>query len=723
MSRPPPPPPRTPTLSRPCPNTHVPVTLDRLEPRRLLALAVADVGPDLNGAADGFDVPLLGTLDASTLDDGDVRLENLTGNWFADENAADWALSYDDVDNTVQITIAEGNALAPAYLPDGNYELTVWAGDLDDVDGSTLAETYRANATSDPDLFFLAGDANRDRSVSISDFAVFNANNGQMGVGHAGGDFNGDGVVNISDFAILRSQFGRNLELPPSFDGEVVADYATIDSVRLSWDLPDAYDGFRVYRTEGESNDYALVAELRNDDADATNDWAAANGGAAGTWQDRGLIDGTSYRYDVRAFTDAAGNSPWTDDAEARTLLHTPTNVEAGYLSDGGVFVAWDVAGYNATHFYIEYTLDGTNWVEAGVADGEARHLAIDHAAIGLPASAMGSAEFRVTAQQRDGGGVGGVAFHSSGMSDAAVPQDIEAYSFDFEHGGYTGPSVEHSPARGEWSSLGGLDDYLAGESTERAFYGMQYGAVFDNESTTLTLKNLPPHSMLSVQASFGVDFQGFSTGLAWGTYDDNPYGDGDKTISVKADGETLGDVTYIAEFIEVSDPPANTDGYWILSLDDDSPASVDVEFEHKARQASLTLEGSGWNGFGGFPVSYWAPSVSVQAVQPSLSVNRSNITLMPTNRTETVEASRENRFVIPSVQVKKVTRSGGTPQVGWQRIFTVTTGPGGQGTQNVVFNLVRGAGNIVSPQTYTVTLEDDGAEATVDVLVTKAGL
>ena len=55
----------------------------------------------------------------------------------------------------------------------------------------------------------LAGDANGDGVVNISDFAVLRANFG-VGSVFSRGDFNYDGTVNISDFAILRGNFGSD---------------------------------------------------------------------------------------------------------------------------------------------------------------------------------------------------------------------------------------------------------------------------------------------------------------------------------------------------------------------------------------------------------------------------------------------------------------------------------------------------------------------------------
>ena len=61
----------------------------------------------------------------------------------------------------------------------------------------------------------LAGDANRDRAVTIADFARLRQNFGSAG-GFSQGDFNYDGSVTIADFAILRRNFGVSLARPPA---------------------------------------------------------------------------------------------------------------------------------------------------------------------------------------------------------------------------------------------------------------------------------------------------------------------------------------------------------------------------------------------------------------------------------------------------------------------------------------------------------------------------
>ena len=87
--------------------------------------------------------------------------------------------------------------------------------------GRRRCATSRGNAFNAPatSFWYLAGDANRDKRVDMSDFSALRTNFGKRNVGFAGGDFDFDGVVGNNDFAILRRQFGKSLgPAPAGFD-------------------------------------------------------------------------------------------------------------------------------------------------------------------------------------------------------------------------------------------------------------------------------------------------------------------------------------------------------------------------------------------------------------------------------------------------------------------------------------------------------------------------
>jgi hypothetical protein len=97
--------------------------------------------------------------------------------------------------------------LRQTILTDGNYNLTLQAGDVKDLRGNTMAAAYSYN------FFILKGDLNRDRSVTINDFITLAANFNKPGLPSTG-DLNDDGSVTISDYIDLSSNFGKILSPP-----------------------------------------------------------------------------------------------------------------------------------------------------------------------------------------------------------------------------------------------------------------------------------------------------------------------------------------------------------------------------------------------------------------------------------------------------------------------------------------------------------------------------
>jgi hypothetical protein len=63
-------------------------------------------------------------------------------------------------------------------------------------------------------FFFLNGDLNRDRTVSIADFITLSSNFGKTNATYADGDLNYDGQVTIADFIDLASNFNKTLDPP-----------------------------------------------------------------------------------------------------------------------------------------------------------------------------------------------------------------------------------------------------------------------------------------------------------------------------------------------------------------------------------------------------------------------------------------------------------------------------------------------------------------------------
>ena len=105
------------------------------------------------------------------------------------------AVTWDGATNTATFTLNN-------VVPDGTYRATLNGAGVTDPAGNPLAADHTY------DFFFLAGDANHDGRVNLSDFNILAANFGQSERDFTQGDFNYDGTVNLQDFNVLAGRFG-----------------------------------------------------------------------------------------------------------------------------------------------------------------------------------------------------------------------------------------------------------------------------------------------------------------------------------------------------------------------------------------------------------------------------------------------------------------------------------------------------------------------------------
>ena len=124
---------------------------------------------------------------AGQVDSGDLVVQHL-------QSGATVSASLDSTGMTATFTFPAG------LLANGDYRAT-----LDFPGLSALAAV---------DFFVLAGDANRDRKVDLSDFVILRNNFGSTGSLFSQADFNYDGNVDLQDFVILRNNFGTILPGP-----------------------------------------------------------------------------------------------------------------------------------------------------------------------------------------------------------------------------------------------------------------------------------------------------------------------------------------------------------------------------------------------------------------------------------------------------------------------------------------------------------------------------
>jgi hypothetical protein len=140
---------------------------------------------------------------ASSLAAGDVMVRTVLPDGSLGGTISVLSATYDPATKSASFTI-------PVATPDGNYRATLLAGSVSDTYGSSPAADYST------DFFILAGDANHDRKVDVSDLHVLANNYGTNGKTFSQGDFNYDGTVDNADLAILAARWQYNLTAPAS---------------------------------------------------------------------------------------------------------------------------------------------------------------------------------------------------------------------------------------------------------------------------------------------------------------------------------------------------------------------------------------------------------------------------------------------------------------------------------------------------------------------------
>lgn len=162
-----------------------------------------------------------------TLSNTVLTVRNITTNTTLLQSAHSTG-AYDGLNNE---SITSFNAI----LADGNYTVTF------SNTGITNNQNMQLSGDRVKEFFFLNGDANRDRIVNISDFAILAARFNLPGT-FSQGNFNYAGNVDISDFAILASQFNKTLPAPadlPRPGGSALATSPAVASASLD-DRPPA---------------------------------------------------------------------------------------------------------------------------------------------------------------------------------------------------------------------------------------------------------------------------------------------------------------------------------------------------------------------------------------------------------------------------------------------------------------------------------------------------
>jgi hypothetical protein len=93
-------------------------------------------------------------------------------------------------------------------IPDGDYDVRLFAASVSDLADNALSSEYTTP------VFYLAGDADRDRDVDINDLGIVASNWQQSPRTFSQGDFDYSGTVDVNDLGIVASHWQQQLAAP-----------------------------------------------------------------------------------------------------------------------------------------------------------------------------------------------------------------------------------------------------------------------------------------------------------------------------------------------------------------------------------------------------------------------------------------------------------------------------------------------------------------------------
>jgi len=161
----------------------------------------------------GFDKDVSASLNASSLS----VIDRTTG-----AALTGWTMVWEPVTYTATFEYT-------GTLPNGDYRATLVTSGIADAGGQAMVAPSPIL-----DFFWLAGDADHDRSVNLNDMVRLANHYGQTtGATWTDGDFNYDGAVDLNDLIMLANQYGTTLAAPAvaaSLDSSSTAPAVQLDS-------------------------------------------------------------------------------------------------------------------------------------------------------------------------------------------------------------------------------------------------------------------------------------------------------------------------------------------------------------------------------------------------------------------------------------------------------------------------------------------------------------
>ena len=416
-------------------------------------------------------------------------------------------------------------------LASGNYQLRIRPGAV-----SSAATGEPMLVAHEQEFFFLWGDADHNRVVDASDYAILDNSYVNQAKTfpelsyYENGDFDYSTTWDATDYSLIDAGFMIHLVEPTDF-------YAVARSlledpnigIRVSWDADPAVHQWRVERNSYDGNGYVPISGW----LDSTTTF----------YDDSNLADGTWHSYRVRG-RDTSGNLvAYTPHRGDTTVLPAPTIDFAGQINEqGDVLVEWTSNSQNHDSFVISrYVYDPVTGVDWSTPDAIVTLDADARSYTFTDTQPVVEYYYRVAAEKT----IGLESSASLPRRGARMPTSAWTQVYNLTGSPQTPPYVQAT-----WSPA--------------------LPASFQNQTVTLTLSGLPRHTYAKVLMRI----------VAWG-----PEGYPQPHVEMKVGGQS------IASMDPVITSPPYTYYYWYPS---------NGGFKHESDQLTISLEVSnlpeGWS-------------------------------------------------------------------------------------------------------------------------------
>jgi len=501
-----------------------------MEPRRLLSAPII-ISTEFNWKALPHRITIAFDQHVVGIAGEDFEVINL------DTNQAEPVVyeGYDSATHTARLRfrgVPDGSGADSGMLASGNYQLAMRPGAV-----SSAATAEPMLAAHEAEFFFLWGDADHNRVVDATDYAILDNSYVNQAKTfpelsyYENADFDYSTTWDSTDYSLLDAGSVVHL-FEPLAPFNVQTRPLNEDpgiGIRLSWRADAAVYEWRIERNEYDGNGYVPITGW----LDSTTTY----------YDDTNLGDGTWYSYRVRG-RDTSGNLvAYTPSRGDYTVLPGPTIDFAGQINEeGDVLIEWTSNSQNHDSFVISrYVYDPVTGVDWSTPD----------AIVTLDADAR---SYTFTDTQPE------VQYYYRVAAEKTI---------GLEPSGSL-PRLGVRMPTSAWTQVYNLTGSPQTPPYVQATWSPALPASFQNQTVTLTLSGLPRHTYAKVLMRI----------VAWG-----PEGYPQPHVEMKVGGQSIASIDPV-----ITSPPY-TYYYWYPTNDG---------FRHESDQLAISLEVSdlaeGWS-------------------------------------------------------------------------------------------------------------------------------